>query len=111
MRSESRKVRSDDRVFDGVAFVFLRWIPVWFFVDDDSGFLHVAELDDGKDRHRTLIVSYKVDQLVDWYDRAEAFLIDSSLPTGWDHYTGDDFGDWNEAINETRSGIERVQSD
>lgn len=85
--------------------------PYGFFVDDDSELVHVAELDDGKERRRTLIASYKVDQLIDWYDRAEAYLIDDSLPTEWDHYTGDDFGYWNEAINETQSGIERVQSD
>lgn len=66
----------------------------------------IASLDDAKERNRTSLEFFSLSLLNDWYDRAREYIKQNKLSAKWPTYTGSDFGDWAEAFNETRSGVE-----
>ena len=80
--------------------------PYDYEYEEGDEYVWVAELDDGKDRMRTALVSYQTRDLIDHYDRAAQYIEDTSsdeepLSSEWVHYTGGNFGDWDEALGET----------
>jgi hypothetical protein len=84
--------------------------PYDFTTQDEI--IHVASLDDGKDRQRTRIESYRADDLVAWYERAEAYMLDADnwdgdqVDTDWpDYMFWTSINDWSEAFNETRDEL------
>lgn len=80
--------------------------PYDYEYEDGDDHVLVAELDDGKDRNRTLLIRYETQKLIDHYDRAAQYIegtFSDEVPLSheWVHYTGGGFGDWGEAFGET----------
>lgn len=53
--------------------------------------------------NETGLDEYDLEELPSWYDRAAAYLKQEGLDPSWRRHIGDDFGDWDEAFNETTS--------